>query len=89
MEGCGNQHEIPGVKTPYQQEEIPVVTRTEEKETITWMGILEEQDENKELAEVDQNMEDPRVNINNSMPGNPPETTSTNKNNTPKVETVN
>ena len=38
---------------------------------------------------MDQNTEDPGVNINNDMPGNPPEPTSTNDKNTPKVDTVN
>ena len=38
---------------------------------------------------MDQNIEDPGVNINNAMTGNPPDPTSTNNNNTPKVETVN
>ena len=53
------------------------------------MEILEEEDENKEIVVVDQNTEDPGVNINNSMTGKPPEPTSKNGNNTPKVETVN
>ena len=52
------------------------------------MGIIEEQDENKEIVGVGQNIEYPGVNINNAMPGNTPEPTSTNNNNTPKVETV-
>ena len=38
---------------------------------------------------MDQTIEDPGVNINNAMTGNPPGPTSTNNNNTPKVETVN
>ena len=37
---------------------------------------------------MDQNTEDPGVSINNSMPGNPPEPTSTNDNNMPKLEAV-
>ena len=37
---------------------------------------------------MDQNTEDPGVNINNSMSGNLPEHTSTNNNNTPKFDTV-
>ena len=37
---------------------------------------------------MDQNTENPGLNINNAMPGNPPELTSTNNNNMPKVETV-
>ena len=37
---------------------------------------------------MDQNTEYPGVNINNLMPGNPPEPTSTSDNNTPKVDTV-
>ena len=35
-----------------------------------------------------QNTEDLGVNINNTMPGNPPEPTFTNDDNMPKVETV-
>ena len=38
---------------------------------------------------MDQNTEDPGVNVNNAMPGNPAEPTPTNDNNTPKVETFN
>ena len=53
------------------------------------MEIPEEEDENKEIVRVDQNTEDPGVNINNSMTGNPPKPTSKNGNNMPKVETVN
>ena len=37
---------------------------------------------------MDQNTEDPGVNINNAMTGNPPYPTSTNNKNRPKVETV-
>ena len=37
---------------------------------------------------MDKNTEDPGVNVNNDIPGNPPEPTHTNDNNTPKVETV-
>ena len=37
---------------------------------------------------MDQNIEDPGVNINNAMPGNPPDPNSTNDTNTPKVETA-
>ena len=59
--------------TPYHQEEIPLVTTPEDDEEIT--GVV-------------QNTEDPGVSINNSMPGNPPEPTSTNDNNMPKLEAV-
>ena len=52
------------------------------------MEIPEEQDDNKEILGVDHNTEDQEVSINNAMPGNPPEPTSKNNNNTPKVETV-
>ena len=83
-----NQHEIPGVTTQEHQEETPGVTTTEEEEEIQEMEIPEDQNENKEIAGVDQNTEDPGVNINNAMPGNPPEPTSTNENNMPKAETV-
>ena len=38
---------------------------------------------------MDQKTEDTGVNINNSMPGNPPEPNDTNDNNASKVETVN
>ena len=64
------------------------MTTTEEEEEIQEMEISEYQDENKEIAVVDQNTEDPGVNINNAMHGNPPEPTCTNDNNTPKVETA-
>ena len=37
---------------------------------------------------MDQNTEDPGVNTNNAMPSNLPEPTSTNYNNTPKLDTV-
>ena len=37
---------------------------------------------------MDQNTEDPGVNSNNAMLGNPPEPTHTDDNNTPKVETT-
>ena len=37
---------------------------------------------------MDQNIEDTGANINNAMPGNPPDPTHTNDNNTPKVETI-
>ena len=76
VEECDNQHEIPGEKTPNHREKIPGVTTTEEEE------------ENKEISGVHQNTENPGVNINNAMPGNPLEPTSTNDNNTPKLETV-
>ena len=52
------------------------------------MEIPEEEDYNTEISGVDQNTEYPRVNANNAMPGNPPEPTPINNNNTPKVETV-
>ena len=64
-----------------------VTTTEEEGETID-MEIPEEEDENKEIAEVDKKTEDTGVNINNAMPGNPPEPTHTNDNNMPKAETV-
>ena len=37
---------------------------------------------------MDQNTEDPVVNINNAISGNLPEPTSTNDNNTPKFEII-
>ena len=80
--------EIPVVTTPNHQVEIPGVTPPEEEEDITDMDIPEEDDENTEIVGVDQNTEDPGVNSNNAMPGNPPEPTPTNDNNTPKVESV-
>ena len=53
------------------------------------MEIPEEKYENKNISVVDKNTEDPGVNINNAMCVNPPEHTSTNNNNTPKVDTFN
>ena len=88
VEEYENPPEIPGVTTPDCQEEIPGVKTPEEEEEITEMEIPEEEDENIEIKGVDQNTEYSGVNLNNAMPGNPPETTPTNNNNTPKVETV-
>ena len=88
MEECDNQPEIPGVTTTDHQEKIPVVTTPEEEGDITKMYIPEEEDENTEIAGVDQNTEDPEVNANNAMHGNPPESTPTSDNNTPKFYTV-
>ena len=59
-----------------------------EEEEIQEMEIPEYQDENKEISGVDQNTEYSGVNINNAMPDNPPDLTSTNGNKTPKVDTV-
>ena len=42
----------------------------------------------KKLQELVKRTEDPGVNINNAIPGNPQEPTSADNKNTPKVETV-
>ena len=92
MEECNKKTEIPGVITPDHQEEIPGVKTPEEEVEITEVDIPEEEDDNTEITRVYQNTEYPGVNhttgANNTMPGNPPEPTSTKYNNTPKVETV-
>ena len=57
------------------------------------MDIPEEEYENTEITGVDQNTEYTGVKhtteANNAMPGNPPEPTSADKKNMPKLETVN